>query len=236
MAEPPLRLWTVVSPRALYCTMFAVLTELVEHKMTAVGHISRYAWDIESTAQPTWMRAHHNVNNMADTGIGPMMQHMGGLIHIFMATPGPREGTYLGSRVIASQVKDALKNRNAHAGLLESPTIDEMVDVLNSKESEWRRRVRLDADMEDVGAYAVPDEARVRGMRQGKFHLADSGMNFVGRRTPNIGYRNAFDVMQEYVGFVHLGAESHVKGGHRIQAMAQRFKKSVTLQSMRLAR
>lgn len=37
--------------------MFEVFTVVVEHKMTAVGQINRYAWDTESTDQPTWVRA-----------------------------------------------------------------------------------------------------------------------------------------------------------------------------------
>lgn len=110
---------------------------------------------------------------MADTSIDPMMQHLDGLIHILMAMPGPRERAYLGKRITASQMKEAIKNKNAHTDSLASPTIDAMVDFLTANRSEWLHMVMLDVNMEDVGAYVMQDEERVRGIRQGKLHLAD---------------------------------------------------------------
>lgn len=132
----PMRPWNTFSPRALGCTLFEVLADIVAHKMAAVGHINRYSWDTESTDKPTWMRAKNTVNIMADTGIVPVMQRMDGLNRLLMATPGPREGAYLGSRITASQVKEALKHRHVHTDMIESPTFEAMVDVLNSKDSE----------------------------------------------------------------------------------------------------
>lgn len=125
-----------------------------------------------------------------------------------MATPGPREGSYLGSRATTSQVEEALNHITVHTDILESPPIDEMVEFLNSKESEGLHMVMLDVNMEDCGAYAVDDEERVRGIRRGNFHVADSGMQFVGRRKPNNGCRNAFGVMQEDLGMVCPGVFS----------------------------
>lgn len=56
-AAPPHRLWNEFFPRALGCTCFQVLTEVVEHKMLALSNMHRASWDIASTGQPTWTRA-----------------------------------------------------------------------------------------------------------------------------------------------------------------------------------
>lgn len=97
--------------------------------------------------------------------------------------------------------------------MLESPTLDAMAAFLNSNYSEWLHILMLEVDMKDFGAYALQDEGRVRGIRQGNLQLADSGMEFVGRRKPNYGHRNAFNVMQDGLGFVLFGVDAHVIGG-----------------------
>lgn len=181
--------------------------------MTAVENINRYSWDSESTDQPTWMSANNLASVMADTGIDPMLQHMDGLIHLLMATPGPREGAYLGSCVTARQVTDTLKNTNVPTDLMESPTINEMVYFLNSHAAEWLHMMMLDTCMEDLGECTMQDEERVRGRHQGIYHVADSGMQSIGRRKPTTGKHNVFVVMEEYLGFVFPGMDHHVKGG-----------------------
>ena len=81
----------VLAPSSWYYR-FGVLTELVEHNLIALTHINRDVWDTATTGQPTCMRAKHALNDMADVGIDPVVQIMDGLVHLPMATPGPKEG------------------------------------------------------------------------------------------------------------------------------------------------
>lgn len=108
----------------------------------------------------------NTVNIMTDTGMDPIMQHMDGLIHMLMPTPGPIEGSYLGCRVEAIQIREALRNRAVQAYLLESPTIVAMVACLNSKEADWLRISTLDANLTYFGAYTLQDDEHVCGIHE----------------------------------------------------------------------
>lgn len=210
--------------------MFEVSSEFVEHTVTAVCNINRCVWGTETTDQPAWMRATNIACTMTDTGIGPAVQHMDAFIQLLMATLGPREGAYLGQAIIAYQVRMALQTINAHTDIQYSPATNAMVELLNAAEGNVLHVATIDVDMPEIGACAMHDEYHVRCIPRGHFHLAYSGMQCIGKTTPNTGYRGAFQAMEEDLGFRLPGIDAHAQGGagprQRLKALKQRCRKN----------
>lgn len=88
-----------------------------------------------------------------------------------------------------------------------------MVTVLNPNEADGLRMSILDTNIAYGGAYRTQDDACVGGMREGHLHLADSGMQVSGSRTPKTGYRVNCTVIGEDLGSTFPGIDTHVQGG-----------------------
>lgn len=101
-----------------------------------------------------------------------------------------------------------------------------MVESLHSKDVDCLLMSMWDASMTYFGTYTLQDDEHLCGVREGHIYRADSGMQFVGNRTPKTGYRKAFRVMTEDLGCCHPGVDTHVKGGAghtpRIEALNTR--------------
>lgn len=51
--KAPARPCKVYAPRAIGITLYEVLTDFVDHTLTAVAHFTREAWDVLTTDSPT---------------------------------------------------------------------------------------------------------------------------------------------------------------------------------------
>ena len=98
----------------------------------------------------------------------------------------------MGQPVIAAQVNEALTHRDVHAAVRDSIAVDAMVGFLNLNAGTWLHFSSWDVHQSDIGACSLIDEDNFRGRSKGSFHLADSGMQFIGSRKPKHGLSQLF--------------------------------------------
>lgn len=151
-------------PRVVVIAFYEVPTGFVERNITALTRVTRDTWDTQLTDLPTWMRAQNVIDIMSEVGIDPVTQHLDGLIHLLMATPGPKEGAPFGARVDDKQEREARKHIRVEGELLLSRASDAMVTVLNSKEAPWLHLSILDIHIAGHGVYQKQDYGAFMGV------------------------------------------------------------------------
>lgn len=99
--------WKVHTPRVTGMSLFEVIADVVDHNITALENITREHWAHSTADCQTKDRAQQFISDLTGHGIGPKAHNMEPLVHLLMADPGPKEGTYVCSETTEDQVRDA---------------------------------------------------------------------------------------------------------------------------------
>lgn len=144
--------WTSYSPRPTGISRFAVLAELVDHKISAIRNSTRERWGHAAAGAPTWLMAHTRIAGMIDIGIGPVQHNLKAFAHQLMATPGPHAFAYDCSEFKESQARDVFSNRYIDHDSIDLDNITAMLNYLNSQGAQWFYLAVTDTDMAQYGA------------------------------------------------------------------------------------